>query len=192
VLGAHFYNCSPGSQIKMAFVRPEEVVKSFGLEPGMAVADFGCGSGHYTIAAAKLVSETGTIYAIDVQKDLLEAVKSLAGINNLKNVEIIWADLEKLQGSRLDNDSVDFVIISNILFQAENRSQIAKEAFRILKNNGKIAVIEWLESFGGLGPRPEDIVSRDNCKKIFIKEGFVLDREFDPGEYHYGMIFHKT
>lgn len=175
----------------MAFVRPEEVVKNFGLEPGMVVADFGCGSGHYTIAAAKIVSKNGTVYAIDVQKEMLQAVKSRAEINNLKNIEIIWADLEAPEGSHLASGSLDFVIISNILFQAENHGQIAKEAFRVLKNEGRVAMIEWLESFGGLGPRPEDIVSRDNCKKIFTEEGFILDKEFDPGEHHYEIIFHK-
>jgi ubiquinone/menaquinone biosynthesis C-methylase UbiE len=175
----------------MAFVRPEEVVKNFGLEPGMAVADFGCGSGHWTIAAAKLLGKSGTVYAIDVQKELLQAIKSYAEVNNLKNIEIIRADLEAAEGSHLANGSLDFIIISNILFQADNRGQIAKEAFRVLKNKGKVAVIEWLESFGGLGPRPEDIISRDDCKKIFLGEGFVLAREFNPGEYHYGMIFYK-
>jgi ubiquinone/menaquinone biosynthesis C-methylase UbiE len=125
------------------FVRPEETIKEFELEPGMVVADFGCGSGHYTVAAAKRVGDTGRVYALDVQKDLLQAVKSTAELNNLKNIEIIWADLDIPLGSRLADNSVDFVIISNILFQTENRLQITKEALRILKDGGKVAVIEW-------------------------------------------------
>lgn len=173
------------------FVRPEEVIKNFGLEPGMTMADFGCGSGHYTLAAAKIVGDHGKIFAIDVQKDLLESVKSGARLNNLNNIEFVWADLEIPKGSRLAPESVDLVIISNILFQAEDQMAVAKEAFRILKNKGRAAVIEWSESFGNLGPRPEDVVKKDEAKKIFMEQGFVLDKEFEPGEHHYGLIFVK-
>lgn len=175
----------------MAFVRPEEVVKNFGLEPGMTVADFGCGSGYYSLAAAKMIGDHGKVFAIDVQKELLESVKSNARLNNLNNIEFIWADLEIPEGSHLAPDSVDLVIISNILFQAEDQTAVAKEAFRVLKNKGRLAVMEWSESFGGLGPRPENVVKKDKCEKIFIEQGFILDKEFEPGEHHYGLIFAK-
>ena len=176
----------------MAFVRPEEVVKSFELEPGMVVADFGCGSGHYTIPAAKRVGERGRIYALDVQKDLLQAVKSTAELNNLKNIEIIWADLDLPQGSRLADNSIDFVIISNILFQAEKREQIAKEAFRILKNNGKVTVIEWEKTEEKTGPASEQRVAKEEARNIFLEQGFKLEKEFQPGDNHYGLIFRKS
>lgn len=157
----------------------------------MIVADFGCGSGHYTLAAAKIVADLGKVFAIDVQKELLESVKSGARLHNLNNIEFVWTDLENSEGSRLAPDSVDFVIISNILFQAGNRLAVAKEAFRVLKNKGRVAVIEWSESFGNLGPRPDDVVKKDEAKKIFMEQGFVLDKEFEPGEHHYGLIFVK-
>lgn len=187
-------------------------MKNFGLEPGMAVADFGCGSGHYTIAAARIVSPPaggGTVYAIDVQKELLQAVKSHAEINNLKNIEIVWADLEVTEGSHLASNSLDFVIISNILFQAENRGQIAKEAFRVLKSGGKTAVIEWAvgdeprsprseagcqgreREPGKVGPVLEKRISKEEVQQIFLQEGFKMGREFQPGENHYGLIFMK-
>ncbi|MCX6731508.1 MAG: methyltransferase domain-containing protein [Candidatus Parcubacteria bacterium] len=182
------------------FVRPEEVIKEFDLEPGMTVADFGCGSGHYTVAAAKRVGEKGRVYALDIQKDLLQAVKSAAEFNNLKNIEITWADLDLPQGSRLADKSVDFAIISNILFQAEKREQIAKEALRILKDGGRVAVIEWAaegeprqgrEKIGKTGPAPEKRVAKEEAGKIFLEQGFKLEKEFQPGDNHYGLIFKK-
>lgn len=175
----------------MAFVRPEEVVKNFDLKPEMVVADFGCGSGYYTIASARLVGDKGTVYAIDIQRNLLEAVKANAQINNLKNVEIIWADLEMPQASRLKDKTADFAIISNILFQAEKKETIAKEAFRILKDKGKAAVIEWQKSESKVGPEQEKRIPKEEAEKIFIQEGFKLEKEFEAGENHYGIIFVK-
>jgi len=163
----------------------------FDLEPGMVVADFGCGSGHYTIAAAKRVGEKGRVYALDIQKDLLQAMKSTVELNNLKNIEIIWADLDLSQGSRLADNSVDFVIISNILFQAENRQQITKEALRILKDGGGVAVIEWDREGGKTGPLLEKRVAKEEARNIFLEQGFKLEKEFQPGDNHYGLIFKK-
>jgi len=176
----------------MAFIKPEEIVrKNFGIQPGMAVADFGAGSGHYTFAVAENFGDSGVVYAIDVQKDLLEKIKSRAEEDGLKGVEIIWADLDKEEGSRLAGDSLDFAIISNLLFQSENKPAVAKEVWRTLKSGGRAGVVDWSESFGGLGPKPEDIFSKQECEKLFLETGFILEKEFEAGEHHYGLIFKK-
>ncbi len=178
------------------FVRPEEVIKNFGLEPGMMVADFGCGLGHYSLAAAKRVAPNGVVYAIDVQKELLQSVKSQAELDQIKNLQIIWADLEVPNGSRLNVGALDFIIISNILFQAQHREQLAKEAFRILKDGGKTGIIEWEPYQKDLalkaGPPPEKRISQEEIKKIFMANGFKIDKEFVPGDDHYGLIFRKA
>jgi len=178
----------------MAFVNPEEVVKKhFNLQPGMVVADFGAGSGYYTLASARIVgeSDSGVVYAVDIQKDLLEKIKSRAEEEGLKNVEIVWADLDKPEGSRIAADSLDFVVISNILFQTENKRAVAREAFHVLKSGGIAGVIDWSESFGGLGPRPEDVVGKQDCEKLFLEAGFTMEKEFEAGEHHYGFLFKK-
>ncbi len=174
------------------FVRPDEVVKSFGLEHGMIVADFGSGSGHYVFAVSKLIGDKGIVYAIDIQKDLLQATKNTAEMGGLKNVEIIWADLDEEKGSHLADNLVDFIIISNILFQAEKKEQIVKEAFRILKSGGRTAVIEWEKKEGLAGPAMEQRISKDNSQGIFLSQGFKLEKEFQPGDNHYGLIFKKS
>ena len=176
----------------MAFVNPEEIVKKrFNLQPGMAVADFGAGSGYYTLAAAEIVSDSGVVYAVDIQKDLLEKIKTRAEDEGLKNVEIIWADLDRPEGSRIAENSLDFVVISNILFQTENKPAVAREAFRVLKSGGAAGVIDWSESFGGLGPRPEDVLKRQDCEKLFLEAGFAVEKDFEAGEHHYGFLFRK-
>lgn len=178
----------------MNFVRPEEIIKNLGLEPGMVAADFGAGSGHYSIEAAKIVRNSGKVYAIDVQKELLDKIKSLAEANNLSNIEIVWSDLEKNQGSRLADGMIDAVIISNILFQAEDKNAVVKEASRILKKGGKVMVVEWDKDSGSgkAGPPSDRRVSRNECENFFKNAGFNLQKEFPAGENHYGQIFIKS
>ncbi len=173
------------------FSDPVKNIEQFKLSKGMFVADFGAGSGFYTMSAAKSVEDRGRVYAIDVQKDLLQRIKNEANIKQIPNIEIIWGDVEKIGGTKLKDDSIDAVIIANIFFQAADKNNICLEARRVLKKGGKALVVDWLDSFGGLGPRQNDVVPPSMAKEIFQKNDFALEKEFNAGEHHYGLIFKK-
>ena len=173
------------------FIKPEEIIKNFEVRPGMVVADFGSGSGHYVLAMAKKMNDTGVVYAIDIQKNLLEAVKSEAERQHLSNVDIIWADIEGKEGTKLASGTLDLAIASNILFQINDKDALAREIFRTLKNGGRAAVIDWAASFGGAGPVAKSLAPKKEAERIFIQEGFLEEREFPAGDNHYGIIFKK-
>ena len=101
------------------FLHPERTLAELEIRPGMVVADFGCGGGYFSIPAARLVGEGGKVFAVDVQKQAVDHVRSRANLDHLLNVETVWADLETPKGSRLHDAAADLVIIANILFQAE-------------------------------------------------------------------------
>jgi len=176
------------------FTNPQKNIESFEILPGFQVADLGAGSGSYTIAAAKLVGEDGRVYAVDIQKELLSGIKNEAERRHLFNVEVIWGDVEKPGGTLLADSSIDIVIASNILFQTENKNSFLNEIKRILKpERGKVCVIDWIDSFGGLGPEPQAVVGSESCKEMFLGGGFVLYRTLaDVGAHHYGIIFRKN
>ena len=142
------------------FIKPEEIIKNFEIRQGIVVADFGSGSGHYVLAMAKKMNDTGIVYAIDIQKNLLEKIKSEAAKQHLSNVDIIWADIEGKEGTKLANGTLDFAIASNILFQINDKDALAREIFRTLKNGGRTAVIDWSASFGGAGPASKAVVTQ--------------------------------
>lgn len=173
------------------FIKPEEIIKNFEIRPGMVVADFGSGSGHYVLAVAKKINNSGVVYAIDIQKNLLEAVKSEATKQHLSSVDIIWADIESQEGTKLASGTLDFAIASNILFQIGDKTALAREIFRVLKNGGRTAVIDWSASFSGAGPSPKEVVPKKEAERIFMQEGFLEEREFPAGDNHYGIIFKK-
>lgn len=175
------------------FVSPAKIIEILGIMPGMAVADFGSGSGHYVLEAGKKVGKIGRVYAIDIQKEMLSYVRSHAQQMGLSNIETIWTDLEKTEATRLKNDTVDVVIISNILFQADNKDQVVKEAYRILKSGGRAAAIEWdtEQANSSFGPPMNSRISQQAAKDLFSGEGFYFEKEFKPGDHHYGLILKK-
>lgn len=159
-----------------------------GIEAGFKVADFGAGSGAYVLAIAERLEGTGKVYAIDVQRDLLRRIHNEAQKRGYKNVDVIWADLEVPRASKLADNSIDLVLISNLLFQVPDKPLILREARRIVKRSGRVAVIDWYESFGNMGPTKEDVVSRDALLELAKKAGLTLEKEFAAGAHHYGVI----
>lgn len=173
------------------FSDPENNIKQFSLTPGMMVADFGSGSGFYSIAAAKAVAPSGKVFAVDIQKGLLEKLKNGARQNHISNIDIVWGDLEHLGGTKLRENSMDAIMICNLFFQIENKDALCLEAKRILRPNSRVMVIDWAGSFGGVGPLEKDVISKIKMTELFLDHGFVLDREIAAGAEHYGLIFRK-
>jgi len=173
------------------FSDPRRNIAQFELRDGMIVADFGAGSGFYTIEAARAVAPTGRVYAVDVQKSLLERLKKQANDLHVRNIDIAVGDLEKLGGSKIRESLCDAVIVSNILFMIEDKKTALTEAKRILKPGGRLLLIDWSASFSQMGPHPEHVLYKDDAMKLALSLGFKFGKEISAGEHHYGMIFHK-
>lgn len=173
------------------FIKPENVIPHLELLPGMTVADFGCGPGYYTILLAHAVGASGKVYAYDIRKEALAMVRSRARIEHLLNIETVWADLETSGATKLRDASVDALVISNILFQVDDKKAVVNEAGRIIKNGGRVMAIEWSEEKGIGGPPLQDRLSAQEVKRLFAENGFVMEKEFNAGDQHYGLLFKK-
>ena len=176
---------------KSSFLNPALVVRAARLYEGLKVADFGAGSGFFTRAAARLVGERGIVWAVDVHQDLLPRLKNLALAEGLRNVEVVCGDVEKQKGSHLPEGNFDVVIISNLLFGAEHKVAVAREAHRVLRGGGRALVVDWKGSFGGLGPQESHVVTAAAARSIFESEGFMHIEDVPSGAYHWGMILKK-
>ena len=171
------------------FTNPEQNILRLGLTEGMRVADFGAGTGAYAKAASLKVGYTGKVFAIEVQKDLLKKLESDIKQWGISNIDCIWGDIEKREGTKLADQSMDAIIISNVLFQAENKLGVIDEAKRILKNSGKVLLIDWSDSFGGMGPSTNHVLYESTAKELFEKRGFKFVEKISTTAHHYGIIF---
>lgn len=173
------------------FSEPTKIIEQCGIQAGQEIADLGSGSGFYSLAAGRALMATGKVYAIDVQKDLLSKLKNQATKEGIYNLEVVWGDIEKPNGTKLRDSSVDLTMLCNVLFQIENKPGIIKEIKRILKPGGRTLLVDWGDSFGGIGPHAGSVVKKDVARDMFEKAGFHVDREIQAGSQHYGFIFKK-
>jgi len=171
------------------FLRPEEIIKKLNIKENTIIADFGCGSGYFTIPLAKIV-EKGKVFALDVLPEALESVRSRAKLEGLFNIETKHCDLEVENGSGLESDLIDIILLANILFQAEKKDVIIKEAKRALKKGGELAIVDWKPN-QPMGPPDDLIISIESVKEIAKKIGLVFNKEFPVDEYHWGIILKK-
>src|SRR6056297_2808988 len=124
------------------FIQPDQVLNKLQLKPGMNAAEFGCGSGSFTIPLAQKLSE-GQVYGFDVQQEPLSALKGEADLKNINNITTRIVNWEQPKSTNLPVKAVDVVLIINMLFQVEDEEPVINEAKRVLKEGGKCLVIDW-------------------------------------------------
>ena len=172
------------------FLDTQRIISELQLAEGMHVGDFGAGSGYFTVDAAKHVGQEGRVYAVDVQTGPLEAIQSKAETMALENVQVVRADLEVVGGTNIPADALDVVLLANVLFQSQKKEDIIKEAYRTLKDGGKLLVIDWKKGAGGAVP---DELRSDpaDMRKIVESQGLTFARDIDAGQYYFGQVYTK-
>jgi ubiquinone/menaquinone biosynthesis C-methylase UbiE len=173
------------------FVDPGITTTHFHLREGDVVADFGAGSGHYLKPLSEAVGKSGLVYACEIQKNLVDALGVKANEQRLTNVRPVWCDIETVQGTKFKDASLDAALLSNVLFQFENKDAALTEVARALRPGGKLFLIDWTDSFGNLGPRPEDVVREFDARPMLERAGFICEHTFPAGDHHYGLLCHK-
>jgi len=174
------------------FVIPDVVVTHFHLREGDTVADYGAGSGFFLNALHKGVGQSGRVYACEIQKKLVDKLGEQARLAGLGTVHPLWCDLEEMNGIKIANGELDVAVLVNTLFLIEDKETSVKEMGRTLRRGGKFFVVDWTESFSGMGPQPENVIVAEEAKALFEANGFIFERDYPAGAHHYGLAFRKV
>jgi len=173
------------------FVKPHVVATHFHIREGDVIADFGTGTGFFLPTLSKLVGDTGRVYACEIQKNLVEAVGNQSRQASLSNIQVLWCDLEEPNGIKIADNTLDAGMLVNTLFIIEDRVSAVAEIKRTLRPGAKLFVIDWTESFAGMGPTSDHVIVKDEAIALFEGQGFIFEREYPAGEHHYGIAFRK-
>jgi len=173
------------------FLDPKNIVGQINIAEGSTVADFGCGSGFFSLAFAEIIGESGKVFSLDVLPSALESVASKAKLAGISNIIPQRVNLEKEGGSKLPPESVDWVIMKDMLFQNKMRDVITKEALRILKTGGKLLAVEWNDQNAPIGPDKKIRISKEELDKLAESQGFKKEKDLDTGDFHHGAVYIK-
>jgi ubiquinone/menaquinone biosynthesis C-methylase UbiE len=174
-------------------INPFKLLEHVGIQEGDHVADLGCGSlGHFVFPAAQLVGGDGMVFAVDIQRAVLEHVEKTAKQEQMTNVKCVWSDIDVLGATRIQPSSLDLTLLVNNLFLSQNRPQMVREMARLTKPGGRMVVVEWKATKTPVGPPVTHRMSEAEAKTALQSPFFYLTQEFEAGPCHYGLLYTRT
>jgi ubiquinone/menaquinone biosynthesis C-methylase UbiE len=181
----------PSEEVWSSFFNIEGILNHMLIDSQVVdAADFACGYGTFTIPAAQRIQ--GIMYAIDIDPAMIHSIKEKAQRLKLTNIRPTTRDLLS-EGSGLDDDSVDYVMIFNIL-HLEQPLNLLREAFRVLRRGGKVGIIHWVhDPRTPRGPPLDMRPTYEQCVEWCLQAGFaggsVISMDLKP--YHFGLVIAK-
>jgi len=123
------YRVRDARQPRQAFL--DEV----GIARGANVLDFGCGPGSYAVPAARMVGQSGNVFALDVHPEALKITTERASKAGLQNVHTIRSDCK----TGLPDGGVDVALLYDVYHDLEDSSAVLAELHRVLKPTGVLS-----------------------------------------------------
>lgn len=182
------------------FFSSDEILAQLNFNGDEVFMDAGCGDGHIAIKAIKDYLPEGLVYAVDSYEPSIKKLEVYKSENNIENLININADITR-DIVQIDDDAVDLILMINVVHGfrlSENIDEVIENFVRILKSNGKFAIVDFKPIDLDIGPpveikyspeELENIFNNHGFKKIYLNEELGLDSS--NGKSHYLIIFEK-
>ena len=164
---------------------PYATLENLGLQNTDTVADIGCGIGYFTISMADIIDKKNKIYALDISDDMLSDVERKARIANAENIITVEVGEYDL---KLPDGICSFGFVANVLHEIEDKKRYIDEIKRIIKPEGKIAIIEWDKKSTEKGPPIEHRMDRNEVISLLESLNFKIINQMEFSDCFYGII----
>ncbi len=142
-----------------------------------------------TLPAAEIVGPEGTVYAADIQGEMLTAVRSRSLEHGLTNVHVVKTNEHDVP---LRPESCDLALVAFTLNEIERRATFLFHLARALKPKGRLAVLEWEKHQHDEGPPVADRISPDELVFDAQAAGLRLERRRELNAHQYLCVFVRT
>ncbi len=173
-------------------IEPEKLLAALQLKKDITFLDLGCGAGNYTLAVAEVLGKHGVVVALDLWPPGIETLEERAAAAGHSNIRALLADISKLVP--LGEASVDVCLMATVLHdlvEVAAADGALKEAHRVLKHGGILAVVEFDKVEGPPGPPLKIRLTPEEVEHLVAPYGFQKTREARVGPYNYLMLFTK-
>lgn len=164
----------------------DALLDALAVKPGMTICDMGCGNGFYTRRLAKLVTETGRIYAVDIQSEMLHLLELALQEDQTNNVDLL---LGSVVDPQLPANSLDLVLCVDVYHEFSHPLHMLSAIRRSLKVGGQLVLVEFRAEDPDVPIKELHKMSKLQILKEMTPNGFELVREFDGLPWQHMMFF---
>jgi ubiquinone/menaquinone biosynthesis C-methylase UbiE len=125
---------------RLRWLPPAMVIGALAVQPGDSIIDIGAGTGYFSLPLAQAVAPLGLVYEVDCQAEMLGHLQFKLDKGSISNIRVINADADS---TGLPNASCDLVFMAQVWHEFVDRSAVLREAKRIVKAGGRVAVLDW-------------------------------------------------
>lgn len=168
----------------------DKILQYLPIKAGDKILDLGAGrNGYFTFTAAKLAGEKGKVWAVDKDDIAVENIDSLAKVYNHYNVKAVKGDIENLHQLYFDDDSIDVILLTNILSELKKQNRLLESIYRVLKKKGHLFVLDWAQN--DFPNAPAEILDKELLRQNIKDNYYTILQEMSPGPKHYGFVAMK-
>jgi ubiquinone/menaquinone biosynthesis C-methylase UbiE len=167
---------------------PESILMDAGLRPCLTFVDVGCGDGFFALPAAKIVGETGRVYAFDEDPAAIDRMKRKAKIEGIRNLE---TKIARAEDTVLCEECADIVFFGIVLHDFNDPAKVLKNAKTMLKAAGRLVNVDWKKIPMEVGPPLRIRFSEQEAARLVQSAGFKIHTITESGQYHYVIIAAK-
>jgi arsenite methyltransferase len=166
--------------------KPDDVIAALDLKEGETLADIGAGSGYFSFRFARRLGDTGRVYAVDINSDMILHMNRYIRDKKVKNVTTI---LSAPDDPLLQDASINRFFICNTWHHVENRPQYIALMKKMMKPGGQVIVLDYKKEQLPVGPPPEMKMAREDAIREMEANEFKLAKEHTFLPYQYFLVF---
>lgn len=170
--------------------KPQAVIEALNLQDGQFVADIGAGSGYFTLRLARAVGKKGAVFAVDVDKGMLDYLRQRLAKEHLQNVQVM---LVPPHDPLLIDGSLDLVFMCNTYHHLEDREVYLRKLRKALKSDGRVMIVDFYKKNDmPVGPPPQMRLSEETVQQELQNAGLRVTDTLTFLPYQYILIAQAT
>jgi SAM-dependent methyltransferase len=162
------------------------LLQALAIKPGQQICDIGCGNGFYTLELARMVGPSGTVYAVDIQPEMLRMLAHGAAAEGLANIRPI---LGTAVDPRLPPGKLDLVLCVDVYHEFSHPAEMLARIRESLAEDGRLVLAEFRGEDPAVPIKPLHKMTKEQVLKELEPAGFRLDRSFDRLPWQHLLFF---
>jgi 2-polyprenyl-3-methyl-5-hydroxy-6-metoxy-1,4-benzoquinol methylase len=162
------------------------MLANLGLKQGMTICDMGCGNGFHTLQLAKMTGDSGHVFGVDIQPEMLQLLNKRADEQGVKNISPV---LGAYTDPRLPKGKIDLILLVDVYHEFSHPEQMLAAMRDALSPSGVCVLVEFRAEDPNVPIKPEHKMTKAQIMKEWPPSGFKLVREFEGLPWQHMMFF---